>query len=428
MSLLNINGSDDPSYRYKMPRLESVVQGRGNGIKTVVKNASAIAEALHRGAGTITKFFGVELGALSKWDASRERSVVNGAHETRELQRLLFRFIELFVLCPSCRYPETSFKISKGIIYHRCAACGAKSPVDMDHKLCTYILKQAAMLKKARKGKKAGKGDKAARRARRAERAKGGEGGGSSAATAAAASAADDDIEWHSDLSPEAVARRRAAMELGKSVADMEAEAAAAAEAGAGAAEGEVVATSDSVAVDEEEAISSAVAAFQAFVAAGNDAAAQAEELERLQTNAAMPSHYRVVIYFRASFSVAMREEIAAQLPVMEEVLFEGDSPAFISCIEWLVGKQHPELMPATPLILKMLYDESVLEEEALLSWADGERRSETTAADVSDETLAAIQEACAPFITWLKEAEEDEEDDEEEEDEDEDEDEEEED
>lgn len=46
---LNINRNvDDMFYRYKMPRLLAKVEGKGNGIKTVVVNMPEVAKALNR--------------------------------------------------------------------------------------------------------------------------------------------------------------------------------------------------------------------------------------------------------------------------------------------------------------------------------------------------------------------------------------------
>jgi len=45
----NIGGSfNDSSYRYQMPVLSIVVEGRGNGIKTRINNIADVAHALHR--------------------------------------------------------------------------------------------------------------------------------------------------------------------------------------------------------------------------------------------------------------------------------------------------------------------------------------------------------------------------------------------
>lgn len=50
MSMLSIPSykTDDPNYRYKMPRLIAKVEGRGNGIRTNIVNMGDIARALKR--------------------------------------------------------------------------------------------------------------------------------------------------------------------------------------------------------------------------------------------------------------------------------------------------------------------------------------------------------------------------------------------
>jgi translation initiation factor 5 len=102
---LNIGrNQDDASFRYKMPRMQSKIEGRGNGIKTVILNMSEVARALNVDGDYPTKFFGTELGSQSKYDPKEDRAVVNGAHDGLKLAELLNKFIELFILCPKCKY------------------------------------------------------------------------------------------------------------------------------------------------------------------------------------------------------------------------------------------------------------------------------------------------------------------------------------
>lgn len=153
MSLVNIGNSDDPAYRYKMPKLVSKTEGRGNGIKTILVNASDVASALHRPTSYLPKvilikmndsqYFGYELGAQSKYDAKEDKSSVNGDHPNSDLVRILNKFIDEYVLCPNCHLPETVLVLKrKKDLYHRCAACGAESIIDASNrmsKFSTYV-------------------------------------------------------------------------------------------------------------------------------------------------------------------------------------------------------------------------------------------------------------------------------------------------
>ncbi|MEQ2272960.1 Eukaryotic translation initiation factor 5A-1 [Xenotaenia resolanae] len=141
---VNVNRSvSDQFYRYKMPRLIAKVEGKGNGIKTVIVNMVDVAKALNRPPTYPTKFFGCELGAQTQFDAKNDRYIVNGSHEANKLQDMLDGFIRKFVLCPECDNPETDLHVNpkKQTIGNSCKACGYRGMLDTRHKLCTFILK-----------------------------------------------------------------------------------------------------------------------------------------------------------------------------------------------------------------------------------------------------------------------------------------------
>ena len=154
MSSINIgaNNADDAFYRYKMPKLQSRVEGRGNGVKTNVVNMVDIAKALGRPPSYTTKYFGCELGAQSKFSAESGQSLVNGAHDSRTLSGVLEGFIKKFVQCYACGNPETVIEVDKrGNITLTCKACGHVSDVDPRHKLNTFIIKNPPKNKSAKK-------------------------------------------------------------------------------------------------------------------------------------------------------------------------------------------------------------------------------------------------------------------------------------
>uniref|UniRef100_A0A1D1YDF7 Eukaryotic translation initiation factor 5 n=1 Tax=Anthurium amnicola TaxID=1678845 RepID=A0A1D1YDF7_9ARAE len=157
MALQNIGAGnrDDAFYRYKMPKMITKIEGRGNGIKTNIVNMVDIAKALARPASYTTKYFGCELGAQSKFDEKTGVSLVNGAHDTSKLAGLLENFIKKYVQCYGCGNPETEVIITKTqMITLKCAACGFLSDVDMRDKLTTFILKNPPEVKKGSKDKK----------------------------------------------------------------------------------------------------------------------------------------------------------------------------------------------------------------------------------------------------------------------------------
>jgi len=134
----------DPQYRYKMPRLVTKIEGRGNGIKTCIANMGDVGRALKRPPQYTTKWFGNELGALSSYskkEGEGERAIVNGAHDPAVFQILLDKFIDKYVLCENCHLPEIDMIVKKDAIKAKCMACGWSGELDGMHRLASFILK-----------------------------------------------------------------------------------------------------------------------------------------------------------------------------------------------------------------------------------------------------------------------------------------------
>ena len=56
MATINIRSDvKDPFYRYKMEKLQSKIEGKGNGIKTVIVNLSSVAASLARPGAYVIK-------------------------------------------------------------------------------------------------------------------------------------------------------------------------------------------------------------------------------------------------------------------------------------------------------------------------------------------------------------------------------------
>lgn len=153
---VNVNRNlSDQFYRYKMPKIIAKVEGKGNGIKTVIVNMVEVAKALNRPPMYPTKFFGCVLGAQTNFDKN-ERYIVNGSHDSNKLQDILDSFIQKYVLCPGCQNPETDLHVSakRGLISTSCKACGYSGVLPHKDKLAAYIIKCPPVEAKKKKEEK----------------------------------------------------------------------------------------------------------------------------------------------------------------------------------------------------------------------------------------------------------------------------------
>lgn len=402
MNISGLEPIDDPEYRYKMPRVVGKVEGRGNGIKTVIFNVTDLSLALKRNPGEVCKFFGTELGAQTRYNEEDERAIVNGAHTNATLQQLVHKYVELFVLCPNCRLPESKYKIKNGSIFHKCAACGAKEMVDMSHKLCTYIVNSAKKSKKASVTKEKDSKDK--KRSKKDKKKDEGHHDGHHDG--------DDSPKEKEKKDKKKKDKKKRDRENASNESDT-------AETKESFDEfGDVVATSQSLEVEDAVAFADSVTAIRRHMEDGSSNEHIFEEIRTAQTFAAFPVHYRIHLYVAAAFFDAdkvTQNDIASKAPMFD--MLKGrleDQRHIVAAFELLCQIHRPNLMGFFPVILKHLYDADIVEEEAMLMWAGEEGRSEEfTPPSLSDEQVAALRAKAEPFVTWLEEADEEGDDDE---------------
>jgi len=142
--LLNIDGSDDPFYRYKMRQLYVQVVGKGKMIKTNILNVDDVAKDLKVSPSYLTAYLGYETGAQFKYDAKkpdRQKAYISGDLDAASLTLHMKKFIQELVLCRYCNLPEITMFV-KGIeISTSCRSCGGKAVLDnLREKFSQYIL------------------------------------------------------------------------------------------------------------------------------------------------------------------------------------------------------------------------------------------------------------------------------------------------
>ncbi|QPG75527.1 hypothetical protein FOA43_002882 [Brettanomyces nanus] len=395
MSLINIcRDNHDPFYRYKMPPIQAKIEGRGNGIKTNVLNAVEVARALNRPTAYVIKFFGFELGAQTAMNENQERYLINGVHDANKLQDVLDGFISKFVLCPSCKNPETSLNVTRdGHLKKDCKACGKVTEVDPRLKLVTYILKNPP--KSSQKGSKKKQAATASANV---------VGGGKSISDIAS--------EQKSDGSPGASgAGFTAEAVAGSRLANTEAPPSQ-----------KVEVKDDEWAVDmSEEAIEARARELNAMTL--KDETEKYEEFgEWILSQDELPSD--VAIFKKAQDMDIVNDrktiEVLAQCLLDEEVLEEIDQhkgmfskvlttpkheKSFLGGIERMIGTEHMDLVPQIPRILMQLYQNDLVSEEVIREWG-----THVTKKYVPKDVSKKVRKAAKPFLVWLDEADEDEE------------------
>ncbi|KAI3422167.1 hypothetical protein GPALN_012700 [Globodera pallida] len=367
---INVNrGVHDPFYRYKMPRILAKVEGKGNGIKTVIANMSDVAKALSRPPTYPTKYFGCELGAQTNFDLKNERYIVNGEHDANKLQDILDGFIRKFVLCPSCDNPETVLTVKRQVINGKCKACGHTYMVDPKQKLSTFILKNPPPSENI-DAEKDGKNDNGVPTEEANETAAVVE----NAFICDAVSNGGDDEDWAPEPAEE---EEKLSSQIGKLVIDK----------------------------DLDKSVEERLDLLHQFFLKAvknntiQDSKKMLNEAERLELKSKAPLLLADVL-----FDVNVITQIKQHRNLLLRFCLKDEKAQriLLGGIEQLVQKNKGVLMSKTAHIIKALYDNDICEEDVVLAW--GSKPSKKFA---DKEVVKEMIKVAQPVLKWLEEAEE---------------------
>lgn len=413
MATVNIRRDvTDPFYRYKMERIQSKIEGKGNGIKTVIVNLSSVAQSLARPPAHVIKYFGFELGAQTNTNPNDDRWIINGAHDASKLQDYLDGFISKFVLCKKCKNPETDVHIKDGHITLDCKACGKISDVDARLKLSSFILKN-----EPKKGKKDKSSKKAERRARKEAEARGE--GASPDGGSPGDSAEDDD----GDLALEAGSDDELTRQIQEGAKDIEEEDAKevkwhidTSEEAARARAQDLPDDLKRALVIEDDEDGEGGSNYDVFGKWILDTAAEKGGVDSLDNvdiyikakELGIESKHRTLTVIpQTLFTEKIVKQIEGRAPMLKKMITsEKHEKAFLGGTERFVGNDKPELIPQISAILLKYYENDLISEDVLKVWC-----AKASKKYVDLKVSKSVRKSAEKFKEWLDNAESDEED-----------------
>lgn len=445
MATINVRRDvTDPFYRYKMERLQSKIEGKGNGIKTVIVNLTSVANSLDRPpackqphplvysssnlrVADVIKYFGFELGAQTNTNPADDRWIINGAHDASKLQDYLDGFISKFVLCKKCKNPETVMEVKNGGITLDCKACGQISQVDLRLKLSSFILKN-----QPKKGKK----DKSAKKAERRARKAAGKGGDDDEDASQNGGSPGDSASDHGDEngdygiaagSDDELTKQieEGALELDDEPEEKEVQWATDFSADAVKSRAEVLpedlkraAINPANFQEDGEEGEGGPSVYDEFGKWILDTAAEKGSVDKLDSvevyvkakDLGIESKHRTLtVLAQTIFDKNIVKQVDGRAGMLKKMITsEKHEKAFLGGTERFVGIDHPELIPQVSAILIKYYENDLVEEEQLKAWG-----SKASKKYVDIKISKQVRRSAEKFIEWLDQAESDEEDEE---------------
>ncbi len=112
------------SQRFEIPKVKGHIQGNN----TIISNFNIITEKLDRPNTHIAKYLSKQLAA--KAHIQKEQFLVfNTKIAASKINEKIQSYADRYVLCPSCKKPETKIERKGLVLVLCCKACGAENTI-----------------------------------------------------------------------------------------------------------------------------------------------------------------------------------------------------------------------------------------------------------------------------------------------------------
>ncbi len=109
--------------RFEVPKVLGHIQGN----KTIISNFNQIAGVLQRKPEHLLKYILKELATPG--DLKSTGLLIGRKIPAARINEKIKKYVDIFVMCPECKRPDTKLVKDGNITFLECLACGARHPV-----------------------------------------------------------------------------------------------------------------------------------------------------------------------------------------------------------------------------------------------------------------------------------------------------------
>jgi len=96
--------------------------------KTSFANFTEICKTLHRQPNHLLEFLLAELSTSGSVDGDSQL-IIKGRFQSKQIENVLRRYIKEYVICKTCRSPETILQKDTRLLFLQCESCGSRCSV-----------------------------------------------------------------------------------------------------------------------------------------------------------------------------------------------------------------------------------------------------------------------------------------------------------